>query len=289
MRLSHFEFGSTECHLPFAVGGATQHKPHASQESRNSQDALTIRVAETAIVAAVADGCSGTHPRLEASCESGNEVGAKLLAYIVAEEASSAAMLLDRYAPERWLSRLNKIVTKRMRSLVACVVPRNAAKREMFVFDFLMTTLVGFVVTPNVYIIFHCGDGVIGLNGHIQRLEESAGHYIANALVEGSRASSASDTLQLFATGRTSSLENIFIATDGFYRMTREIPQELRAFITDTVPPSNNRGGVDFLLQDFRKAIAWNPQVQAPLDDEATFAVLRRLEGGEEDVIDKPI
>jgi hypothetical protein len=281
IRISHFETPKAACELPFAIGGATQNHWDAA-ESQNSQDALAIIVNTKVIVGVVTDGCTGTHPKLENSCNSSNEVGAKLLAFLVSRAALSMATTQgDPLSADAFVESLSKTVQRKLLTMLDLFAESDAADREMFALDFLMATILGFVVTETQFIIFHCGDGIIGLNGKIHVLDSEAGTYLASDLIipltEQNRADLAKrHSLKPFASGSTIDLESVFLATDGLSRLVGEHPNALASFINTSPPSQQTTNGFDFLLQEFRQKLAWNPDVTIPIDDDATFALLRR-------------
>ncbi|HWD41190.1 MAG TPA: protein phosphatase 2C domain-containing protein [Fimbriimonas sp.] len=286
MRLSHFLAPVEACTLPFAVGGATQHKPNATAECRNSQDAVTLRVGRDTIVAVVADGCSGTHPSLESTSDSSNEIGAKLLAYVAAEEAFRLSGAIGTSSDDEIARRLDNSVVHRLDKMLQALVVGKSEDRERFAFDFLMSTILGFIVCERGFILFHCGDGVAAVNGEIQLLEDCAGLYLGNRLLTPRVprwSPTRRDAIQVIGRGALEGLDSLFLATDGFYKICDRYPTEIADFIRSTPEPDQIVDGVDLLVPEFRKKVAWNPSVSIALDDEATFAVLRRCRAGDTD------
>ena len=232
------------------------------------------------IVGVVTDGCTGTHPKLENSCNSSNEVGAKLLAFLVSRAAQTMAST-GPLSPDAFVENLSKTVQSTLSTMLDLFAESDVAEREMFAFDFLMATILGFVVTESQFIIFHCGDGIVGLNGKIHVLDSEAGRYLASDLIipltEQNRADLAKrHSLKHFASGATVDLQSIFLATDGLIRVVGEHPDALASFINTSPPPQQINNGFDFLLQEFRQKLAWNPDVTIHIDDDTTFALLRR-------------
>jgi protein phosphatase 2C-like protein len=284
MRVSHFEAPRRACNLPFAVGGATQNHWDAA-ESQNSQDALAIVIESNVIVGVVTDGCTGTHPDIENSSNSSNEVGAKLIAYLVSRAAMTMALAKPSLSAETFVDRLSKTLHRKLSGTLRLLVGSNVLASELFTFDFLMATILGFVVTEKQFIIFHCGDGVIALNGEVHDLESEAGTYFASALVgslsEDNRLDSRKrHSLKLFARGDTTELHSILLATDGLSKLISDHPDAIRQFITATPPVQQIKNGFDFLLREYRQKLAWNPDVTLNVTDDITFALLRRHDIG---------
>lgn len=282
IRITHFRPPSEACRLPFALGSATQHRPSAVAESHNSQDAASLIISPDHMVAVVTDGCSSTHPQLEVSCHSSNEVGSKLIAQLVSNSALLIAMSHPRLAEEAFLKTLNRQVTTALKSVLHTFCGTDRARRELFAFDFLMTTVLGFVISDARYLVFHSGDGVIAVNGDIKTLDSDAGSYIANDIVarldsaEVGPSVSQGSIVRCFG-GSTAELKSIFLATDGLCRLATNHAAQLREFAAATPSPTQIENGFDFLLQEFRQRIAWNSDLGLILDDDATFALLRRI------------
>jgi serine/threonine protein phosphatase PrpC len=278
-RLTHFRFPKLACDLPFVVGGVTQHHEDSATESRNSQDAFTVIIEPTVMVGVVADGCSGTHAALEASCHSSNEVGAKLTTYLVSRSALAFATANPGTLHGERFARHVAATTRRGLSTVlrACAGQETTA-REMFTLDFLMATILGFVATREWFAIFHSGDGVIGLNGKLTTLESESGRYLGNELVR-SGARLPKPSIKIFASGSSENLQNILLATDGLSALVGDHHDQLVEFMNGPVPPSQSRNGFDFLLQEFRQKIAWNQDIALRIYDDATFVLLRRIGG----------
>jgi serine/threonine protein phosphatase PrpC len=189
-----------------------------------------------------------------------------------------------RFPPNRVIERINRALLRKLSVILRTFTGEVLAQRETFAFDFLMTTILALVVTKERFMIFHCGDGVIGLNGTLHHLESFSGTYLINELLAPARNVSVKDEagstgLKLFASGPTTDLQSIFLATDGLSRMVEEYPSQVTSFIQATPPQAQLANGFDFLLQEFREKLAWNPETVLKLDDDATFALLRRHQG----------
>lgn len=276
IRFQHLKLPDIECKLPFAVGGATQFHSSAFAECQNSQDASAICIGQDYIVAVVADGCTSSHLDFEATSLSNNEVGAKFLAHAVAGAVRDfAPMMIDK--PETFIEKVRRDALKKLSLVTTVMVGKDKSSRQRFVADFLMATVLGFVVAKDDYVVFHCGDGIIGLNGTLRILEEAAGSYLANSTFSGDDRIPSS-LLRIYAHGKTNELENIFLSTDGLTQLVREYPSEVSAFIKSRPTQEQVSNGFDFLLQEFRSKLAWNKQIRFNVEDDASFALLRRTQ-----------
>ncbi len=279
-RIAHFRPPTEPCRLPFALGSATQSHPCAVTECHNSQDAASIIITPNQMVGVVTDGCFGTHPKLEAAGDSSNEVGSKLLAYLVSTSAHRLAASHPKLSDEAFLKKLSNKVYRSLNTLLRTFCGTDPALRTMFAFDYLMATVLGFIVGDSRFLVFHSGDGVISVNGEISVLSGDEGSYITNDLVDGSAdgksVPSRAHALKLFRSGVTSELESIFLGSDGLTNLATKYADHLKALVAGTPSSDQVENGFDFLLQEFRSSIAWNPSLALVLNDDATFVMLRR-------------
>jgi hypothetical protein len=155
---------------------------------------------------------------------------------------------------------------------------------KLFACDFLMTTIIGLLVTESRFLVFYSGNGVIAVNGDIVTLvdEEQNHRYIAKDLFPDHTNHKTADSppenrLRVFSSGCTSTLASVFLATDGLADLAAKQSDALKEFASYQPPPDQITNGFDFLLQEFRQRIAWNPDLAPPLNDDATFLMLRRI------------
>jgi hypothetical protein len=271
--------------LHFAVGGATQPGTEHLLDNHNNQDALSISIGDNFLLGTVCDGCTSTHDELRDSF-SNNEVGAKLFAQTVANNLQKLLKRNRLKHPDSFIKALSQKTSRQLVSLVKTIVGDDEKEREVFIFDFLMSTILGFVVTTENYLVFAYGDGIIALNSQITVLEETGSYFAASILPECCPSLypkvSNSNTFKLIAHGSTSELQSIFIASDGFREIVQHFDEPLVDFInTGATKP---KGGFDFLLLDFRKRILQNTSIEQysstlnwPRDD-ASFLLLRRTD-----------
>lgn len=271
--------------IPFAVGGATQQGTAHKLDNQNNQDATSIFISNDFIIGIISDGCASTHDELRNSI-SNNEVGAKLLCHILIRHARKIMFTDGIEDPQHLLQELSERTSKELISIVNILCEKNELSKEIFIWDFLMTTIIGFIVTRHQYLIFYYGDGIIGINGKISILEEN-GSYFAETII-GKRCPnrysgvSKNNGLKSFASGLSSDLQSIFLATDGFYEIAKNHNDNLVQFIQQASLKVNN--GFNFVLPEFRKQILRNEGIIKdkstttwPKDD-ASFLLLRSIE-----------
>ena len=145
-----------------------------------------------------------------------------------------------------------------------------------------MTTVVGFVITGEKFVVFHSGDGVIAVNGQFSILNSESGRYFSNDLLymccpnRFSKPETPS-SLQVFASGEAKSVQSIFVATDGMSSLVKDHAGELSKFVQRAPVKQQCQDGFDFALEEFRRDFAWNPKIAFNLGDDAAFTLLRRI------------
>ena len=170
---------------------------------KNNQDAYRVVANEKFIIAVVCDGCgSGKH----------SEVGAKLGAQMV---ITAIADLLNQglaiSEAEFWhVLKINLL--KKMTDFIAIANEDPESVME-FVNNYLLFTIVGFVITPTETVTFSMGDGAIAINGKLTQIPaytDNAPPYLAYGLYRP-------DAVEFEIRDRipTSELKSILIATDG--------------------------------------------------------------------------
>lgn len=270
--------------LPFIVGGVTQQGTTHKSDNMNNQDAISLHIENDLIIGIVCDGCASTHDNIKATF-SNNEIGAKLLAYLMSKNMKELIPIIGISNGDLFIEKLNKNISQQLISIIDILAPNNENEREMNIFDFFMTTVLGFVLTPQNFVIFCSGDGVVGFNNRIKVLDEEGSYFSASLLGECCPSKYTKqpelNNFKVFSSGQSSELQSIFLATDGF----RKIAKKTDYLLIDLMKKqkSNDWGGYDNLLQEFRKEIITNPifaknsEFASWPEDDASFILLRRI------------
>lgn len=270
-----------QCTLPFSIGGATQLGLAHKHRQFNNQDALSLVIEDALIVGVACDGCAGTDGRLQ-NIFSNNEVGAKLLSQFVARAVVMFMREEPFHARPGFLDVLQEHFISQFCTFVTCCFGSDSLTTDLFIRDCLLTTVLGFIVTPENYLVFSCGDGVIGINGKFTILEQT-GVYLSACLLRRLRpdcypVGRAEASLREFAAGKTSDLQSIFVATDGFGEALHHEPAIFADFAATTVA---SEPGLAFILPEFRKGVLERLRSKNNLDswpsDDASFLLLRRI------------
>ncbi len=126
---------------------------------KNNQDAYHWISDEKVITAAVCDGCSSSFH---------SEVGAKLIARYVSEKAAWLIRQGKGVKGSEILKILEVFIIKFLRTLTEKFQNQDSAIDEMF-----LATIIGAMITPVWTTVFSFGDGVFGVNGQINAIDQN--------------------------------------------------------------------------------------------------------------------
>jgi hypothetical protein len=238
---------------------------------RNNQDAVAWWRGPELLLAAVADGCGSSRA---------SELGALLGARLLVAGLRKQAYRLGRDPMEEVLESVRVWLLERLRLLAGEMGgPLGGA-----VTDFLLFTLVGAAVTPQVSFLFVCGDGVLAVNGRTEVLTfaDNAPPYLAYALtgrtqVAGQAGAPRFEVRHVVPTAEVSSL---LIGTDGVADLVAHGPVD---WLWEDDRHFQNPQGLARrlrLLSRPTERIDWVgrrvERQRAVLGDDATVAVIRR-------------
>lgn len=165
---------------------------------RNNQDAFFSLQTDEGSVALVTDGCSdGPH----------NEFGANFMARV-----GAPLILAGRLLGKDW----EEIRQELLRQLQV-IVDMAGGRKSLFVREYLLFTMVGVIILPDLTEFFSIGDGVIYVNGERIRIgpfPKNEPPYLAYGLVHSSL-DPALLRFQIHRTLPTSELNNFLVGTDG--------------------------------------------------------------------------
>lgn len=281
-RMTHSAMSRNGEAFPFATTTAAARNPRYDKENRNNQDAVGVCIAPGFVAGVVCDGCGSTHPTIEQHSVSSNEVGAKLACSLILHEVERAFARKKTFSAPELVERFSRSLQRSFKTTVRAFCGRDELKAEKFIFDFLMTTVVGFIVTREQFVVFHSGDGVIAVDGEFKVLDCEAGSYFSNDLLSiccptGFPKAATGSPLKVYASGEAKNLQSILVATDGMTQLVKQCPQPMTEFVKRTTPQGQCGDGFDFALPEFRRDIAWNPKISVELTDDASFALVRRI------------
>lgn len=225
-------------HFATASGLATGYSHR--QLHYNCQDAYALHKEDGFIVGVVADGCGSG---------SNSEVGAQL-------GAAFAMNFLVRHCRRQEFDAtfLLQHLVEYLHQLRDLHQPANPAN---FVENYLLFTLLGFVVTPKRTHIFHSGDGYLGVNGVIRSIDHgNRPRYIGLHLI-GERGAMLTESLN------TADLQSLLIGTDGL----RDWPDDLQQICGEDEFFEN-----EIALSKRLTGLA----VEGTLKDDAAVVLLRR-------------
>lgn len=209
-RLESHADGALEAQFEIA-GGSVIGRDHR-KSGKPCQDAFAWVRARRSIAAVVADGCgSGRHS------EVGAKLGARLWTGALSKRLEAGASVAD---PVLW-RRTREDVLAHLR-----IVARGmGGPLGQIVSDFMLFTLVGAAITPDMTCVFAIGDGVVSVNGDIDQVGPFPGNqppYLAYDLIDGIQCDTATS---IRALRPTREVDSIVLASDGaedLMRVSRE-------------------------------------------------------------------
>jgi len=196
------------------AGGSVIGREHL-RVGKNNQDAYCWSMAEAIAVAVVCDGCgSGVH----------SEVGAKLGARIIVETIHHVLSHDGDLETEMTWQTIQQTLLTQLQSIAALL----GGDRAQTVQDYLLFTIVGAVITPNLTAVFALGDGVVVINEQVIQLGPFANNappYLAYGLLaEGVAESLPLKALQILP---TEALQSLCLGSDGVSDLIRVANQAL--------------------------------------------------------------
>ncbi len=211
------------------VAGTAHTKP-AQPGSRNNQDSFVIHQDDEVVIGLVADGCgSGAY----------SETGARLIVQL-----GLTALLLNlrsfcfsgeedsvKQEIKKLLFRVKQQILGQISVLARAMTPPGASFGKV-IEDHFLATLVGFVILPEWSFVFHCGDGVYGVNGELFELgpfPDNAPPYLSYNLTGSKLLEKHEDVLdlQIALIKPTALTENIMVGCDGVMDIRRHADRNL--------------------------------------------------------------
>ncbi|MBN1287114.1 MAG: protein phosphatase 2C domain-containing protein [Anaerolineae bacterium] len=177
-------------------------RTHAIRQT-NRQDAHALAVAPGYAAGVLCDGCGEG---------AASEVGAMLAARYLAQEA--ARMLGEGgAAPADLPGALYPALVEYLGGLLDLQRLVSVDARQRFVRDYLLFTVVGFVLNRDAGVVFVAGDGLASIDGAVCRFDyDNRPPYPAYHLLAAGGASSGFETIAFDPAG----LQDLGLASDGF-------------------------------------------------------------------------
>lgn len=265
--------------LPFTASGLTQHGTSHSSEGCNNQDAMSLFINKEAIIGVLCDGCSSGSDIMALNPWSFAENGAQLL-----------SILVGRHIQELWrgqdfselAAEISQYCLADLKSLLNLLAGNRPDLREHLLQQIFMATILAVLITPEKYCVFHCGDGLVAINGKFTELNSTAsGQYLANTL--SCEATQDMPLLEVFQEGACGDLDNVLLASDGMSDLVRSGSGLLENMLgnLDTRTKGYTPGADKFtFLREFRKRVAVPFEPLSPKAyDDRSLLMIRRLPG----------
>lgn len=210
----------------FAISaGSIVGREHLGREGlltgKNNQDAFDWLGGEKCLVGVVCDGCS----EMEHS-GFGAELGARVF-------VKELFLELNRHTSEPDFNAVLAHAQRRVISHLRAATRTLAVLESDFtatVEDYLLFTVVGFMMTPKQTAIFSLGDGLFGINDEVTRLGPFADNqppYMGFHLYPSKPAQFDSIDIQIQKSLPTAEIEALFIGTDGCIELNEKAKELL--------------------------------------------------------------
>ncbi|MFT3771871.1 MAG: protein phosphatase 2C domain-containing protein [Minicystis sp.] len=249
------------------AGGTVTGRSHALV-GRGNQDAYAFRTAGDHLVAAVCDGCgSGAHS------EVGAELGARLVTALLLGRLAENAGLTDG---ELW-DALRRDVLAALRPAVIAAGDRVSAT----VAELMLFTIVGVAIRGDTGVVFAAGDGVVAVDGEVQRLGPFPGDappYLGYGLIDA-----GAPGFSVVRTFAAKEVNHVLIGTDGAAALAEVEGGRLFRRLWEDERHFGNRDGIRrslaLLNREEAKPIWAERRMERKrglLEDDATVVVVRR-------------
>lgn len=185
---------------------------------KNNQDAYHWISDEKVITAVVCDGCSSSLY---------SEVGAKLIARYVSEKAAWLIRQGKGVKGSEILKILEVLIVKFLKTLTEKFQNQDSAIDEMF-----LATIIGAMITPAWMTIFSFGDGIFGVNGQINVIDQNnAPAYIGYKIKPGLYfVDSAEMGFCIQAEMPTEDVKTLILASDGAFELQEKAENVISIF-----------------------------------------------------------
>lgn len=277
--------------FPIAIGGVTQGKTSIGDLRFNSQDAYGIYVGKSLVIGVVCDGCGSAADQTEKQdrCSS-NEVGARLLVHATINACLRLLKVTTGTLPQKqqhldkaFLANLANALLKSLATTVKAFCGTDQNLRETFIFDTLLATVLGVIVTENRFLVFGCGDGYVGVNDEVISLKDQAGQYLANHLLPSLCPGRYKDKqfasqLHSLAASTTEEFRSVLLATDGFAPIHSSDAAFFQNLLNEPAQSAQVQAGHDRLLRELRRRLLTGAAKDVEFKDDATMVAVRRTE-----------
>lgn len=276
--------------LPIAIGGVTQRKTTVVDVGANCQDAFGLYIGNQLLIGVVCDGCgSGAKITETQDRWSSNEVGARLLVQATINVClriltQSRGLLSAKPTLDKdFLRQMTKALLKSLATTVKAFCGNDEEMSERFIFDNMMTTLLGVVVTENRFLVFGCGDGYVGVNDEVVSLKDQEGKYLANNLLltlcpQRYKDPRLVSQLESLANSTTDTFRAVVLATDGFAPVHAADACFFQNILNEPPATLQVKAGHDRLLRELRRRLLSGPAKETEFRDDATLIAVRRME-----------
>lgn len=261
--------------LPFSISCGTQQGLEHAENSLGNQDAISLIIDNNYVIGVICDGCTSSDVKSVNEFTS-NHVGANLL-------SKKTSSVIHNLIKSKGVKKISENLLPIQNELISFLetftnqLSENEEERELVINNYLTTTIIAFAIDEEDYCMFNFGDGIAFANAKRKELAFSPGKYLSSYLENKNLPELG---LSIIETGKTKTLNSIFISSDGFDNSKVIENKYFRGFIG-----KKNIGGTKGYfdgLPEFRKLFLTpfieetEIFVQWPNDD-ATFILVKKV------------
>ncbi|MEB3232521.1 MAG: protein phosphatase 2C domain-containing protein [Leptolyngbyaceae bacterium] len=193
--------------LGFDIAGGSILGYQHLRKGQNNQDAFAYSQQREGTIAIVCDGC-GSAPS--------SEVGAQLGAQLVLNTMSQTLQELELgLVDDQFWPTVQETIVKKLKAIALNFAPSIAT----FISDYLLFTVIGVVITPELTTLFGVGDGVFALNGEVETIgpfSNNAPPYLAYLLADRLPGLPPDFCdIKVYRQVATATVESVLIGSDG--------------------------------------------------------------------------
>lgn len=269
--------------LPFSVFALTQQGIEHQKINLNNQDSASIYLGKNILIGTVTDGCtSGINLNGKSSSQLGSIVSGYLTVRILRKLIIKKNLPLKEVLPV-----FEKELTASLNKLMKVLNPWKH-EREHLLKNFLLSTILFFVITEEEYLVASCGDGDVFINGFHKSLDSGSGNYFATSLLgfQEKEVLNEEKPLAKFETvsyGNSDDLNNILLSSDGFLDQDIIKHSAFGNFFFNREFAGNKNGFIDkrtVFRNHFLSPIIEMKNGRVWPHDDATFISVQRVEKG---------
>ena len=281
-QINYYSDSKHETLVPFSVFALTQQGLDHQTMNIGNQDSGSLYVGKKTITGALADGCTSGE---NLNGKSANQVGAHIGSYLAVRITRKLLFKKHIQLNEGFLPAFEQELILNYKKLLNALSPWQFEK-DSVIRNLFLTTIIFFVITEDEYFIASCGEGDVIINNVHKDLNIHSGKYFASNLRDTQRLEDGKYSIKpnlgfnLIEHGRTTDLNNLLIATDGFLDNDIKENSVFHKFFFNGIDQNSSSGFKDRRTEfrrDFLTPVLQMKGSRIWPHDDATFISLKRI------------